>query len=60
MEVEEIMKERAPELGKMELGVSKEPIKNGKWINQWKTAPLSKESADKVGNSKDKTLCKEC
>jgi len=54
------MKERAPELGKMELGVSKEPIKNGKWINQWKTAPLSKESADKVGNSKDKTLCKEC
>lgn len=29
-----MMKERAPELGKMELGVSKEPIKNGKWINQ--------------------------
>lgn len=34
MEVEGIMKERAPEICKMELGVSREPIKNGKWINQ--------------------------
>lgn len=28
-----LMKERATELDKMELGVSKEPVKNRKWIN---------------------------
>lgn len=28
-----LVKERATELGKMELGVSKEPGKNRKWIN---------------------------
>ena len=33
MEVKGVMKERATELNKMELRVSNEPVKNGKWIS---------------------------